>query len=544
MSASVLDKQTELPCSRFDALTPARCLLILSILLSLGFLSNVFYLTQNCPIDLSGDEAQYWDWSRRLDWCYYSKGPVTALIIRASCAIFGDNMPGVRFPALLLGVGTALTTYFLTRRLFKSDRLALGAVLLSAMVPLFIAGSILMTIDAPMFLAWALATHFAAIALFDPDKPRWPWIAMGLAIGIGGLAKYGALLWLPSLLTFLLIDPPARKFLRTPWPWITVIVALLCLTPCVIWNAQHDWVSFRHVATSTGASPSSGFRLRPSTIEFLASQIGVLGPPLFVLMIAAVIFAIRRRDDPNRRQMLFLASIGLTFFSFNLLDSLFAKTQVNWPAPAYFTLIILTAYFISRASWKRWRGWVYATIIVGIAMMIISRSETMLMRILKPVARAVNREGKKPLIDLANVDPLERVRGWRMLGDAITRQRDILGEAETFILCDDYQQTAEAAFYTRGQPRTYCAGPYFGKRLSQYDMWPDRRLNDNPDLDGLDAVYVGKGGSLPKEVEAAFERTERLKPISIIVAGVEVKSFKLWRCYGFKGFGTLAARDH
>lgn len=528
----------------FDALTPARCRLLLSLLLSIGFLANVFYLVHNCPIDLSGDEAQYWDWSRRLDLCYYSKGPVVALIIRASCALFGDTMPAVRFPALLLGIGTSLTTYFLTRRLFKSDRLALGAVALSATMPLFIAGSILMTIDAPMFLAWALATYFAAIALFDSEQRRWPWIAMGLSIGCGALAKYGALLWLPSLLVFLLIDAKSRKLLRSPWPWIAVLVALACLSPCVVWNFRHDWVSFKHVATSTGASQSGGFKFQLSTLEFFASQIAVVGPPLFVLMIAAVIFAIRRRDDPRSREMLFLASIGVTFFLFNAIDSLFAKTQVNWPAPTYFTLTILAAYFISRARWKRWRGWVYATVLIGVATMIVSRSESMLMRMLKPVASAVNRDGKKPVIDLANVDPLERVRGWRILGDAISLQREILGEDESFILCDDYQQTAEAAFYSRGQPRTYCAGPYFGKRLSQYDMWPDRRLHDNPELIGKDAVYVGKGGSLPKEVEAAFDRTERLKPIPIIVAGVEVKSLKLWRCYGFKGFGPLVAKDH
>jgi undecaprenyl-diphosphatase len=295
--------------------------LLLSIALSFGFLSNVFYLVNNCPIDLSGDEAHYWDWSRQLDICYYSKGPLVAWIIRASCAIFGDTMPAVRFPALVLGVGTSLTTFFLTRRLFGSDRLALGAVLLNAMVPLFIAGSILMTIDSPMFFAWGLATYFAAIALFDPKQPRWPWVAMGLAIGIGALAKYGALLWLPCVLAFLLIDRDARRFLRTPWPWITVAIALACLTPCIIWNAQHDWVSLRHVATSTGVGQS---RLRPSTHEMLAAQIGVLGPAIFVLMIAAVFYVIRRRDDPHRRQMIFLASIGLTVFAFNLIDSFFS----------------------------------------------------------------------------------------------------------------------------------------------------------------------------------------------------------------------------
>src|SRR3954466_667964 len=146
---------------RLDWLTPAWCRTILALVLALGFLSHVRYLNHNCPIDLSGDEAQYWDWSRNLDLSYYSKGPLIAYIIRASCAIFGDTMPAVRYPALLLGVGTSILTYLLTRFLFNSERLALGAVLLFHIVPMFIAGSMLMTIDSPMFFCWALATFLS-----------------------------------------------------------------------------------------------------------------------------------------------------------------------------------------------------------------------------------------------------------------------------------------------------------------------------------------------------------------------------------------------
>ena len=47
------------------------------------------YLASNCPLDLAPDEAHYWDWSRHLDWSYYSKGPLVALLIRGSCELFG-----------------------------------------------------------------------------------------------------------------------------------------------------------------------------------------------------------------------------------------------------------------------------------------------------------------------------------------------------------------------------------------------------------------------------------------------------------------------
>ena len=67
---------------------------------------RVCYLFFWGPYDLAPDEGHYWDWSRHLDWSYYSKGPLVAWIIRAGCALFGDAaveiegtlMPAVRCP--------------------------------------------------------------------------------------------------------------------------------------------------------------------------------------------------------------------------------------------------------------------------------------------------------------------------------------------------------------------------------------------------------------------------------------------------------------
>ena len=39
------------------------------------------YFILTCPFDLTADEAQYWEWSRHLDWSYYSKGPMIAYLI-------------------------------------------------------------------------------------------------------------------------------------------------------------------------------------------------------------------------------------------------------------------------------------------------------------------------------------------------------------------------------------------------------------------------------------------------------------------------------
>jgi hypothetical protein len=94
------------------------------------------------------------------------------------------------------------------------------------------------------------------------------------------------------------------------------------------------------------------------------------------------------------------------------------------------------------------------------------------------------------------------------------------------------------AFYVRVQPKTYYAGSYYEsdpKRLTQWDIWPDRRLDVASPLVGCNAVFVGKGGPLPVDVQRAFDRIEKLEPIPVTVRGATVKTFKLWRCYGFKG---------
>ena len=40
--------------------------------------ARLVYLKWLCPYNLVEDEAFYWEWSRRLEWSYYSKGPGVA----------------------------------------------------------------------------------------------------------------------------------------------------------------------------------------------------------------------------------------------------------------------------------------------------------------------------------------------------------------------------------------------------------------------------------------------------------------------------------
>jgi hypothetical protein len=76
---------------------------------------QILFLLVGCDWDLCGDEAEYWSWSRRLDWSYWSRGPLIAWLIRGATEVFGglslrlsgSLMFAARLPAVLLGGLTA-----------------------------------------------------------------------------------------------------------------------------------------------------------------------------------------------------------------------------------------------------------------------------------------------------------------------------------------------------------------------------------------------------------------------------------------------------
>src|SRR5262249_14385109 len=90
---------------------------------------------------------------------------------------------------------------------------------------------------------WALVLGHRAVF----RNSTWAWIACGLVVGVGILAKYTMVLWLPSVGLFLLFSSEYRRLLWRPGFWIMTGVAAVCCLPILIWNITHDWVTIRHV---------------------------------------------------------------------------------------------------------------------------------------------------------------------------------------------------------------------------------------------------------------------------------------------------------
>lgn len=268
----------------------AACLILVVTLLRLA------YLAYACPLDLAPDEAHYWDWSRHLDWSYYSKGPLVAWLIRASCqltgpwsrSLTGTEMLAVRLPAVLCGALLLTGLYVLTVQVWRRESLACACVAVALTLPLTAAGSALMTIDAPYTCCWTWALVFGHQAIFR--RSRWAWPATGIVVGLGILAKYTMVLWVPSVSLFLLFSPAHRRQLLQSGFWIMTATAGLCCFPIIIWNIQNHWVTLWHVLGLSGlVKPDPGPTLHwngPGI--YLGSQFALLLGFWFIAWIAAM----------------------------------------------------------------------------------------------------------------------------------------------------------------------------------------------------------------------------------------------------------------
>lgn len=568
----------------------------------LGAAIHLVYLLSYRDLNLSGDEAHYWEWSRRLDLSYYSKGPLVAYIIAAgrvvlgdwSRSIFGNDTLAVRGPAILLGVLTSLGVHALAARVFRDGWIGTLAVALCATIPIMSVGGLLMTIDAPLVCAWVWCLYCVVRGAegwsgggvegrrsSGGGATLW-WLAAGGLVAIGFLAKYNMVLAYLVVGIWLLMDKECRGFWRRPAVMAAALVGLLGLAPILIWNAGHNWVSFRHVAGQAGVADRVKFDLG-AIAAYVGGQAAVIGPIWFIMMLVAIAQLWKSADagansewrianselqnadltepreassppappplHPSTPRLLVLAA--LVPWLFFLLFSPITKIQPNWPAMAVPPATIALAWMI-RVGWNSplsriaLRRWTTAGAVVGLLTVMVAHRTDLLMPLFKQLAR-----GAPPwdLTPTAKFDPTVRLRGWAQLGAAVgevmTAER--AAGREPFILCDDYQLASQVAFYAPGEPTVYSAASALGRRRSQYDIWKNP-LRDAPDFVGRPCVFIGSLHADEGISEAApggpLPGLRLARSVEHRVQGEPVQIWTIYVCDAFAGFAGAAAEKY
>ncbi|MFZ5996914.1 MAG: glycosyltransferase family 39 protein [Nitrospirota bacterium] len=497
------------------------------------------YYTLHGPLDLSPDEAHYWEWSRRLDLSYYSKGPMIAYLIYLGTALFGDTVFGIRIMAVIFSALSSIVLFKLVEHMYQGKN-AIGsgepasslpgrdlgalAALLFQIIPLFATFGVVFTIDAPFVFFWILSLFLFYAAITSEQKNRqWMyWLLTGIAVGLGLLTKYTMALF--YICAFLLLLSDKRHFLKTARPYIALLISLTVFSPVIVWNIQHNWVTVRHTAGQ--AHVAEGFTLSlTSFLEFLGSQIGIITPLLFGMMLYAIV---KLKVSVNDLQSKFLFYFSVPVIGFFLVKSLQGKVQANWAMTGYITgLIAFTRYFLSHHpayhTSRIMRYGVYSGVALALFFTAISHYPSLLN--LPP-----------------KMDPSARLRGWKELGAEVSALHGSLAqEGAVYIFSDKYQVASALAFYVKGHPRTYSIN--LGRRMNQYDLWPDMNsdavlMRERAPFAKIHGIFVTTGNkNLAPDIAASFDHTVK-KVLHVYEGKRLLREYSIFICYNFRSLKT------
>jgi len=502
--------------------------------------ARLAYLAWFSPFTLAEDEAHYWEWARRLDWSYYSKGPGVAWTIALSTWLLGETELGVRTMAPLFGAVLALACAAMANLVWRDRRAGMLAASVVLLTPVYQGAALLMTIDGPFLAMWATAGVCAVLALRRGS--RWALLGLGAAVAVGFLYKYTILLIVPGILIYALVDRSRLRVAPRAWGWALggVGIALAGLLPVAIWNAQHDWATVRHLLGHLGVAggdlptgserggSESGERGGYSplwTLEFFGLQLAMAGPgALLGLATAWTGWRAHRRSPSDATSgMLLLGLMAIPVLGFYLAVTGFTRIEGNWPIAAYTSLASLAGIgFVAglethrrrRDAWlahpkPRPRTWGIRPAPESPAQILWhwTLGYGLIAGVLLPrmdlLAKIPMLEGTMPIKRLTRAEPAAT-----LVESAIAEISDTAGEDANdpngvFVAAGHYGMASLMAFYLPGKPVVYCsqgAAPSIPEqgiqrgRQTQYDHWAETDLRD-PDtiarLRGRDAVLVG-----------------------------------------------------
>ena len=295
---------------------------------------------------LAFDEAYYWQWSKNLAGGYYDHPPLVAFIIRAGTAIFGDTSLGVRFVALILSVVATVAVWRAAAILLESEHLGVLSALIFNAMPMIGVEMLVATPDAPQIAA-AAVLFYALAKVAQTGNGAW-WLAAGVATGFALLSKYTGFFLGLGMVFWLLAVPAQRKWLLSFWPYLGGALAFLMFAPVILWNANHDWISFR---LQFGRVGSGELTLRYLG-EFLAGQIGLASPFIAILGVAGMVSFAR---SPGSKGAL-IAALMVPAIAFFLWQSLRGRVQGNWPSFLYPAFAVAAVATLSSPALQRWSG--------------------------------------------------------------------------------------------------------------------------------------------------------------------------------------------
>jgi len=519
------------------------------LLIVLVALYHLFFIGIVGPGD---NEAYYWTWSKHLDLSYFDHPPMVAYMIALTTAVGGDSVFFLRIGTVLLFCITSLLIYLLAFELSGCRKTAFYSLFLSNIIPLFFLVGILTVPDAPLAVFWLL--YLFLLLRVVKGNPWWHWYLMGFALGLAVLSKYFAVLLVPSTLLFLLSDKRLRAFLKSPHPYIGLLVSAAVASPILIWNIRESWASFMfHLSTR-----HEGGVFWNNLWTLVIGQLGVVTPFLLFCFIAILFIFVKRSfsSGGNICDKFIVLTSAPTLVFFYIVMCLTNDAEPHWPGLGYMPLLIGAVWLYPEYLVKRrnlnvrfsrrgpsvfgfLRMWlkgpralklfVGAALVVPLVFILIMNIQ-LFYPLYRPAISSIDSPSDLTGWEVGKYDATSDLFGWPEVAEKV---REIViemtgsGEAP-FVFSSHYNVASQLSFALKDTKNVFC----LSSSIDQFDFWQDTK-----DLLGRNAIYVLTNRYyLPPQDGFMFERIEGPETVVTMRAGnYRARENYIFRCYSFEG---------
>jgi len=327
-------------------------------------------------IELGNDEVYYWTYALYPDLSHFDHPPMVGYMIQ----LFTFNLTFIdelfiRFSSIIFGAINTWIIYLIGSKIKDQLTGFYAALLYTSSIYCFIITGIFIMPDTPQLLFWLITLYLLIKSLPDKEistQSKRELLLAGVFIGFGMLSKYtSAYLWVGTLLYVLLFN---RNWLRKKELYLAAVFSLIIIIPVIKWNMNHNFISFTYHSGRVDFF-DSGLRFDFIATEILG-QLFYNNPVNVLLIIISLIALVKKKLYLENRytQILLLTSLPLilTFLFF----ALFRRTLPHWSGPAYLSLILLAASYLSQKSMdanfkKIIPGWIKAGLGLLIIVMIL-----------------------------------------------------------------------------------------------------------------------------------------------------------------------------
>lgn len=452
----------------------------ITLTLAIFTLFNALY---NITLPLYIDEAYYWLWSQYPALSYFDHPPMVAWFIKAS-TLFSDSVFWIRLSSVFCMSLSAWYIYKITRIVYD-ERSATLAMLLFLLLPATNMGYTIITPDSPLILFWSIALYHSILA-FREDS--WgDYLKAGVAIGMALLSKYTAVLFLGVLGIYLLLRAP--KQLLSLKPWAAILIASIVFSPVLLWNAQHEWISFTfQYKHGTGEAWVLHWK---DWLEFFGGQFITYSPVFFAILLWA---CWRYKTWWADNGALLLALSFLFPMLFILYKGLWTRMELNWGIIAFIGAIPLTAHFLREKNLQKitWAG--------------ITLSVLLVLGMKFPLL--VGLEGKN--------NPQNRIFGYKEVAEHIAPML----EEKDRVFADHLTLASILTYYLPQQKRVSIPTE---SRFSQFSYWDKGIVFSN-----MQGIYVSKDDR-KGELDNIFKSVQRLPEFEAKKEGFKTRRFFLYR---------------